>query len=311
MFCCCCWWCCFARACFMLRHDNAFRCSRCDRLHTLSTMYERLSCQKKKETVSMNWKCVQKCVLQCSLSGLATVHVWPLSPARIEVFHFLENYGIYIYTNFCRSLLLTSTLHPLVLTLSVTPRLLPSASAAVLQLKPNWMRCNLSKCLRLLQAPYGHLSLDERGKQWLLCRLEVLEQMPPFLGGGEMIQDVFLDHSTYAEPPSRFEAGTPAIAEAIGLGAAVDYLSDIGMEKVHAYEQELGGYLYQQVLPALQQYHAVLKKAGLFSSCFCQSLGLLQPGGITTHACIGSGGRKAILLNHWCVVGMWLFNFVL
>ena len=71
--------------------------------------------------------------------------------------------------------------------------------------------------------------------------------MPPFLGGGEMIQDVFLEHSTYAEPPSRFEAGTPAIAEAIGLGTAVDYLSDIGMDKVHAYEQELGGYLYQQV----------------------------------------------------------------
>ena len=81
----------------------------------------------------------------------------------------------------------------------------------------------------------------------VLNRLEVLEQMPPFLGGGEMIQDVFLDHSTYAEPPSRFEAGTPAIAEAIGLGAAVDYLSDIGMENVHAYEEELGGYLYQQV----------------------------------------------------------------
>ena len=79
--------------------------------------------------------------------------------------------------------------------------------------------------------------------------------MPPFLGGGEMIQDVFLDHSTYAEPPSRFEAGTPAIAEAIGLGAAVDYLSDIGMENVHAYEQELGGYLYQQVLgPTLQPW---------------------------------------------------------
>ena len=87
----------------------------------------------------------------------------------------------------------------------------------------------------------------------VMCRLEVLEQMPPFLGGGEMIQDVFLDHSTYAEPPSRFEAGTPAIAEAIGLGAAVDYLSDIGMENVHAYEQELGGYLYQQVIFATLQ----------------------------------------------------------
>lgn len=80
-----------------------------------------------------------------------------------------------------------------------------------------------------------------------MSRLEVLEQMPPFQGGGEMIQDVYLDHSTYAEPPSRFEAGTPGIAEAIGLGVACDYLTDIGMENIHRYEEELGGYLYQQV----------------------------------------------------------------
>jgi len=52
------------------------------------------------------------------------------------------------------------------------------------------------------------------------------------MGGGEMIQDVYLDHSTYATPPMRFEAGTPAIAEAIGLGAACDYLTAIGMDKV-------------------------------------------------------------------------------
>ncbi len=52
------------------------------------------------------------------------------------------------------------------------------------------------------------------------------------MGGGEMIADVFLDHSTYAAPPARFEAGTPAIAEAIGLGAACDVLAAIGMERV-------------------------------------------------------------------------------
>jgi cysteine desulfurase/selenocysteine lyase len=67
------------------------------------------------------------------------------------------------------------------------------------------------------------------------------------MGGGEMIQDVFLDHSTYAAPPARFEAGTPSIAEAIGLGAACDYLSTIGMDKVHAYEEEIGGYLYERL----------------------------------------------------------------
>lgn len=62
-----------------------------------------------------------------------------------------------------------------------------------------------------------------------------------------MIQDVFLDHSTYADLPERFEAGTPAIAEAIALGAAIDYLNHIGMDRIHAYEQELTAYLYEQL----------------------------------------------------------------
>ena len=77
-------------------------------------------------------------------------------------------------------------------------------------------------------------------------RYDVLEQMQPWMGGGEMIADVYLDHSTYALPPGRFEAGTPAIGEAISLGAACDYLQGVGMEAVHRYEQELGGYLYDK-----------------------------------------------------------------
>jgi len=72
--------------------------------------------------------------------------------------------------------------------------------------------------------------------------------MEPFLGGGEMIADVFQDKSTYAEPPSRFEAGTPAIGEAIGLGAAIDYLTCIGMDQIHKYEKELGSYLYESLI---------------------------------------------------------------
>lgn len=70
-----------------------------------------------------------------------------------------------------------------------------------------------------------------------LIRYELLDSMAPWMGGGEMIADVFLDHSTYADPPLRFEAGTPAIAEAIGLGAACDYLASIGMHNVHTFEQ--------------------------------------------------------------------------
>lgn len=76
----------------------------------------------------------------------------------------------------------------------------------------------------------------------------MLNSMGPWMGGGEMIQDVFLDRSSYAEPPLRFEAGTPAIAEAIGLGAACDYLSGIGMARVQQAEEQLGSYLYEQVV---------------------------------------------------------------
>ncbi|XP_052735004.1 cysteine desulfurase 1, chloroplastic isoform X1 [Vigna angularis] len=94
----------------------------------------------------------------------------------------------------------------------------------------------------------SHKMCGPTGIGFLYGRIDLLSSMPPFLGGGEMISDVYLDHSTYAEPPSRFEAGTPAIGEAIGLGAAIDYLSGIGMQTIHDYEVELGRYLYERLL---------------------------------------------------------------
>ncbi|MBF2073175.1 MAG: cysteine desulfurase [Synechococcales cyanobacterium C42_A2020_086] len=102
----------------------------------------------------------------------------------------------------------------------------------------------------------GHKMCAPTGIGFLYGKLNLLRAMPPFLGGGEMIADVFLDHSTYADVPHKFEAGTPAIAEAIGLGAAVDYLNGIGMDAIHAYEQELTTYLFQQLaqLPEVQTY---------------------------------------------------------
>ncbi|WAL61570.1 SufS family cysteine desulfurase [Thermocoleostomius sinensis] len=102
----------------------------------------------------------------------------------------------------------------------------------------------------------GHKMCGPTGAGFLYGKLDLLRSMPPFLGGGEMIADVFLDHSTYADLPHKFEAGTPAIAEAIGLGAAVDYLSNIGMDKIHAYEQELTSYLFQQLaqIPEVKTY---------------------------------------------------------
>ncbi|KAJ9146622.1 hypothetical protein P3X46_028861 [Hevea brasiliensis] len=93
----------------------------------------------------------------------------------------------------------------------------------------------------------SHKMCGPTGIGFLYGKSDLLSTMPPFLGGGEMISDVFLDHSTYADPPSRFEAGTPAIGEAIGLGAAIDYLSGIGMQKIHDYEIELANYLYESL----------------------------------------------------------------
>ena len=102
----------------------------------------------------------------------------------------------------------------------------------------------------------GHKMCGPTGIGFLYGKLDLLRSMPPFMGGGEMIADVFLDKSTYADLPHKFEAGTPAIAEAIALGAAVDYLTGIGMDKIHAYENELTAYLFQQLeqIPELRLY---------------------------------------------------------
>jgi cysteine desulfurase / selenocysteine lyase len=93
----------------------------------------------------------------------------------------------------------------------------------------------------------GHKMCAPTGIGFLYGKLDLMRSMPPFLGGGEMIVDVFLDHSTYADLPNKFEAGTPAIGEAIALGAAIDYLTTIGMDKIHAYEQELTAHLFRRL----------------------------------------------------------------
>jgi cysteine desulfurase / selenocysteine lyase len=111
----------------------------------------------------------------------------------------------------------------------------------------------------------GHKMCAPTGIGFLYGKLDVLRAMPPFLGGGEMIADVFLDRSTYADLPHKFEAGTPAIGEAIALGAAIDYLMAIGMAEIHAYEQELSNYLYQQVakIPQIRVYGPQTNRAAL------------------------------------------------
>lgn len=96
----------------------------------------------------------------------------------------------------------------------------------------------------------GHKMCGPTGVGFLYGKREVLrDEMPPFLGGGEMIGEVGLESSTFAMLPHKFEAGTPAIGEAVALGAAVDYLlEDLGgMQRVHEFEQRLGRYLYDSL----------------------------------------------------------------
>ncbi len=88
----------------------------------------------------------------------------------------------------------------------------------------------------------GHKMLAPTGIGVLWGRQELLEDLPPFLGGGEMIETVTMGSSTYAPAPHKFEAGTPPIAQAVGLGAAIDYLTNIGMDKIAAHEHTLTEY---------------------------------------------------------------------
>jgi cysteine desulfurase/selenocysteine lyase len=88
----------------------------------------------------------------------------------------------------------------------------------------------------------GHKLTGPTGIGVLWGRRQLLEQLPPFLGGGEMIATVAMERSTYAPIPHKFEAGTPPIVEAVGLGAAVSYLAAIGMDKVQAHEEAITGY---------------------------------------------------------------------
>jgi cysteine desulfurase/selenocysteine lyase len=88
----------------------------------------------------------------------------------------------------------------------------------------------------------GHKAYAPTGIGALWARLDLLREMPPFLGGGSMIRKVTKEGTTWADPPARFEAGTPAIAQAIGLAAAVRWLDGIGMDAATAHEREIADY---------------------------------------------------------------------
>ncbi|PJF39645.1 MAG: cysteine desulfurase, partial [Phototrophicales bacterium] len=93
----------------------------------------------------------------------------------------------------------------------------------------------------------GHKMLGPTGIGILYGRRDLLEEMPPWMGGGDMISRVTLEGSTWAELPHKFEAGTPNIAQAIGLGYAVDYLTELGMDKIHEHEKIMIEYALERL----------------------------------------------------------------
>ena len=113
----------------------------------------------------------------------------------------------------------------------------------------------------------GHKMFAPTGIGTVYGRPSILETMPPWQGGGNMIQDVTFEKTTFHAPPGRFEAGTGNIADAVGLGAAIDYLSTIGMSNIAAYEHELLGYLTRGLLtvPGLRIIGTAHEKAGVAS----------------------------------------------
>ena len=113
----------------------------------------------------------------------------------------------------------------------------------------------------------GHKLYGPTGIGVLYAKHALLERMPPFLGGGDMISSVTLERSTWAAPPAKFEAGTPAIVEAIGLHAAIDYVSAIGMPAIEAHERGLVDHAMAKLaeVPGLTLLGRAQDRGGVFS----------------------------------------------
>ena len=113
----------------------------------------------------------------------------------------------------------------------------------------------------------GHKVFGPTGIGALFGKARVLEGMPPWQGGGNMISDVTFEKTAYQPPPARFEAGTGNIADAVGLGAAIDYVSALGMENIQRYEHELLVYAEDALarVPGLQMIGTAAEKAGVMS----------------------------------------------
>jgi len=143
----------------------------------------------------------------------------------------------------------------------------------------------------------GHKMLGPMGSGVLYGKRKLLDAMPPYMSGGSMIRKVTLEKTTFADLPAKFEAGTPAVADQVGLGAAVGYLSALGMDAVRQHEMELLDYALEQ-LPSVPGFRSfgpedVNKRAGVISF----TLGDIHPHDV---AAILDGENVAVRAGHHC-----------
>lgn len=113
----------------------------------------------------------------------------------------------------------------------------------------------------------GHKTYGPTGIGVLYGKYDILDSMPPYQTGGDMVDVVTYEHTTFENPPSRFEAGTPAIVQAIGLAASLKYMMHLGLENITAHEQELGAYMQQRLteVNGLKQIGTAAGKGGVFA----------------------------------------------
>jgi len=144
----------------------------------------------------------------------------------------------------------------------------------------------------------GHKMLGPTGAGILYGRRELLEAMDPFMSGGDMIRTVRVEGTTYHDLPWKFEAGTQAIGEVIGLGAAVDYLNGLGMEAVRAHERDITEYAYEALsdIKGLTLYGpAPTRRAGVISF----SLAGIHPHDLAT---IADRDQVCLRAGHHCAM---------
>ncbi len=141
----------------------------------------------------------------------------------------------------------------------------------------------------------GHKTYGPTGIGVLYGKAEILQEMPPYQTGGDMVDKVTYQKTTFAEPPVRFEAGTPAIVQAIGLGKALEYMMSLGLENIAAYEQSLTDYMYEQTAEIEGFCHVGTApgKSGVFSF----QLGNIHPQDLAF--VLGKEG-VAIRIGHHC-----------